>query len=743
MNFAVKIIFILAMVLLMAAPFLFEYLVFRRDRKNGISYKRFRIMIFAALYFVVATVLLLILRELLTWVGSWGLVRWILGVMSFEEVVKYSTKLYSAILVNIVVGIGFIAAQIFVRIGLKKKKIFKAADEAVSETLSLEARVLKFFNNETWFFVSKILGRFNIVLSAIYALMFILYQIPAVFSAEWIPYEFISSVFEAGYIYPVISLILLWEAYFFFEGVKHMDAECPELAELSLGDLSVSEVDIGGIDEYCRKEFDSYFACAVEKSGAENAEIVSEHEPVSEYIASSVENDERNAKTPKEVYINCMDKIVRSEKNILFKGAFFSEFSMYFLRYLSVTLAKGDNIVFICNDGEQIDAVYNYISQGFAEISSIYSEQTGVNFDHPIWRIAKAGGEQSAAEGDIDNSSILITTLGFICTDEFERDHNEFLHLIDTIIMVDTLNTVNAYSRLLSIFNTRLEHIIKTNSLKSKNGAVNKGFNIRFMSKPVRYFCFDDGHAPGLDKVLKNLLCAEFDSADAMAVNPSTLLRCYKYDAEPGKEGVRETVHFIESDEELGAMMNMAVLCLAKGAPNVTVFADGTIPFSNITESIASNMNSLGFVVDERNLRINKYFYNPDGYSVIIALDTKNNLPATIRKYNSMTTDKPSMVIVFSRPYLFRDFYVDNIDKYWERTTQERIPVVEGTKKDIAQKILIKANAGGISENEIIDLARKIPQLEKIAEEKDINSILRSVLEEFGLTQTESLDVYK
>ena len=289
---------------------------------------------------------------------------------------------------------------------------------------------------------------------------------------------------------------------------------------------------------------------------------------------------------------------------------------MYFLRYISTIIARGDNVVFVCNNDTQIDEVYEYIKTGLTEISSLYSKgfrQDAVDFDDPIWRVVKINGESDVIEeASIDDNSILITSLSYLCSTDFESEHKNFIHLLDTVVFVDTLKTVNTYNRQLTMLNTRLKHIIRNNALLSKNGNINASFGVRYMSKQVRYVCFDDTRTAGLDKVLKNMLAVEFDSVDSMHANPQTIVRCYNYEGRPDENGRRSCPQFFEAEEEIGALMNMAVLCLAKGASNVTVFAEDSIPYANIAETIAANMGKVCIKTDGSNIRLNKPFYNPD-----------------------------------------------------------------------------------------------------------------------------------
>ena len=747
--FIVKSFIILAMILLMASPFLMEYFSFTREKEKKISFRRTRMLVYALVYTFVITIVLNLIVSFFGWLEKLSFIVWLAGKFAFSTKVEYCTTLFVTIFINFGIGFLFWFIGRFVRIGYGKKDITKTNEKGEFTFFQkLERKFIKFFHNETWFFVARILKYLNILLSAAYAVIFVLYLITALFGAAWLPYEIIRNIFKAGYIYPTITLITLWQAYFFIEGIKRLEDECPELLYDGFDRKDKVKVDLEAIDEEVKRQFKDYYSCDVALSEAVEEELSStDHNPITEFIAKAIENDKRNPQIRREAYLDCLDKLVEGNSGLLINGNFFSEFSMYFLRYFSAVVARGDNVVFVCNNDSQIDSVYDYINRAFSEISSLYCKgfrDDAVDLDYPIWRAVKVSGEHNVVEeASVDENSILVTSLAYLCSNRFESEHSKFISLIDAVVFVDSLNTVNTYTRQLAVLNTRLKHLTKQNALASKNGKVSDMFRVRYMSRQIRYICFDDTRTPGLDKVLKNLLAVEFDSADAMTYNPSTIVRCYNYEGKVDEYGRRSYPQFFTSEEEVGAIMNMAVLCLAKGAGTVTVFADDVIPYGNLAETISANMGQISVKADGNNIRINKKFYNPDDYSVVIAMDSGNNLPATLRRYTSMVSDKPALIIVFSKPYMMRDYFMSDVNSMWRTSQLERIPVEEGTKKDIAQKIIVKANAGGISKTELMRLASSVPQFDEYVAKNDVNAVLRGVLQVFGVPQEDRIDLFK
>ena len=264
LTFILKLLLILLALFVLAVPFLMEYLRFFGDKAKKISYKRFRIVIFTLTYIVAVTVLLYVFKELLVALESTSFVQWLTNKLSLAGKTVYGAKVFVVILVNFAIGLGFVLLQNFVRIGLKKRREKKEEDQAEDgeklekeneKKQKLDALAIKIFHNETWFFVAKILKVFNLLLSAVYAVQMVLYLLPVLFGADWLPYDFISMLFEAGHIYPVLTLLGLWEAYFFLAGIERYEDECPDDEKEEESDEETDDIDLEQIDEELRRAF--------------------------------------------------------------------------------------------------------------------------------------------------------------------------------------------------------------------------------------------------------------------------------------------------------------------------------------------------------------------------------------------------------------------------------------------------------------------------------------------------------
>ena len=420
-------------------------------------------------------------------------------------------------------------------------------------------------------------------------------------------------------------------------------------------------------------------------------------------------------------------------------------------------------MVFVCNSREQVTTTNEYVEKAFTELYSLYyqnahSSEVEINFDHPLWKICAISGDDkdTVHHSRLDDCSVLITDLKYLSSSEFKLRQSDFAHLIDTVVFVDVMESVNRFPQQIVMFDTAVRNLRDLNELRAKNSSENRDgrrhvnpegrreFLVRYTSKQIKYVCFNDSRTPGLDKVLKNLLAVEFVSADAMEYTPNAIVCCYDYEGRPNEEGVRACPQRAQATEELGALVNMADIALYYGAGRVSLFAQSNIPYGDIIESVAANANHGLTARDKVNLFVNSPFYNPDDYRVIVAFDTNDNLPEMVRRYAAVAGDKPTLVMLFSRPYMFRDYYAENIEKLWKPEQIMRVPVEQSIKRSAIQKILVCAATGGITKTELYAVLKdyRIADYQKMVDADDLVGILREILVQCGKQRHDALQEY-
>lgn len=761
--FLLKILILLGLTALVAFPLFAEYLSFRKDKENKITYKRFRIFVYAAVYFIAITVVLVLLKDLLIWVKSWSVMQWLSSKITVSGRTEYALTVFGVMALNLGIGLLYRLILRLVRIGLKKKDLVtpKKKDGTYSWGQRCERAVLNFFYHEKWFFAARMLLFLCITLSALYTILFILNQIPIFFTADWLPYDFMVTLFDSLYFYPVLSLIPLCEAYYFLEGVRLLEEECPALLKEE-EQTAVTPFDPAQIHAECKKVFRDYYRCELNGPATAAALSSTDYHPLTEYVAQSVEHSQRNAHPRKEGYLRGLDAIIRNDiaeveegaekgtSGVIVNGGFFTGFSTYFLRYVTAILSRGDNVVFVCNSREQVQTTAEYVEKAFTELYSLYyrGADKRFSFDHPLWKICAISGDDTDTmdRSRLDDCSVLVTDLKYLSSAEFKLRQSDFAHLIDTVVFVDVLESVTCHADRMVMFDTAVRNLRDLNELRAKNSSENRSqsrhvsavshreFLVRYTSKQIKYVCFNDSRTPGLDKVLTNLLAVEFTSTDAMEYSSSAIVCCYNYEGRPNADGVRVCPQLAKTTEEMGVLVNMADFALAFGAGGVSLFAERGVPYADISESLSANANHGLLAREHHNLRINAPHYNPDDYRVVVAFDADDNLPAAVRRYAATVGDKPTLVMLFSRPYMLRDYYAENIESLWKPEQIVQVPVEQSVKRSAIQKILVCAASGGITATELFAILKehRIEEYREMAETGDLMGILREILVQCG-----------
>ncbi len=773
----IKSLIILALAFLPMLPLLLEYWEFKRDIKNKMSHKRLRLLIFLLIYIIAVTIFLHLQSEFLLWLSSLSFVQWLADKLSVLARAGYCAQVFAVIIINVGIGFAYRILQYFVRPGLKGKDLSTPKkDGEFSLAQKIERKIIFFFYREMYYMVGKIILSFALSLSIAYMLLFVFAQLPAVFKADWIPYYTLQTMITEGNMYPLLTLLGLWGIGWFLEGINQIDKECPDLLGKAAAPVD-EEVNLDAVDRACQSEYKDFFAGsprsggkgtkrengvqsrpenapvpAVHGSASANAPAVSapagdSHTFMAASIGQAIEHDTRLPQKGQELYMRCLDLIyTHQDKGFIINGSFFSGFSMYFFRYLSMIAARGDHIAIVCSSDSQLDTMERFVRDGFEKLGSLYGSEgaaADMGFEDTIWQIVKIGDDYNALDRTrINDASILITTLPYLCSREFEENSVSFIHLLDTVVFADMLQTVNLFADQLSALNIRFLNIIENNANKAKSTEKNRGFRIRYKSKRIRYIGFDDSRIPGLDKVLKNLLSVDFESADIMEYNPDAMVRFYRVEPKADDSGEMVFPQLLNTREKLGAVVNMAITAAAAGAKVINIYEGGSVPFGNYSESLAANMGQVSKLYGDVKITVNDHYYDQNRYSVAVVFDENNNLPETMRRYSALLGNEKMLLMIFSRSYLFRDYYIDKIGELWEGTQYTRIPVSEATVKDIARRILVKADSGGITREELLLLCRGVPAFQEATDTEDINSILRTVLKIFGISSQDYVNIY-
>lgn len=262
-----RIVLMLLCVVLTAVPMLIEYLRFRSDKVHKITHRRFRTAVFSLVYATAVTLVLYFLKEIPLFFQKIPVIPWIVNRIAPAAQTVYLTEVLAVVLLNTAIGLLFGCAQSFVRIGLKKKDLSKAnrKNNTFSFLRKAERKIIRQFHTETWFFVGQILKWFALIMTVFYSLQYALWLLPGLFEAGWIPYQWISSLFEAGYLFPMITLLPLFEWYYFLEGIRLLETECPEFFRKKTAEEERKQDFLEKLNRDVKSTYESHYMNGTEK----------------------------------------------------------------------------------------------------------------------------------------------------------------------------------------------------------------------------------------------------------------------------------------------------------------------------------------------------------------------------------------------------------------------------------------------------------------------------------------------
>lgn len=261
-----KIIFTFTTVFFAALPFVFEYHTYLKDKEKKTANRRFRIMCFTMIYVAALTLALCALRDVITAVGGLSAISWLAAKLALPVRAAFFSDVAAALLVNFAIGFLFRLLLRLVRIGMGKRSLSEGEKTggAFSFAQKVEIKIIKLFRKDVWVSAANILKKLSIVLSTAYVCLYVVFQLIALFEADWIPFSFPSLLFNAGTKYPVIALLVLWESFFFLDGINEDIDKCPEPVQSEFKKSDEDESDIETIDEEIRNVFGAFYACDVD-----------------------------------------------------------------------------------------------------------------------------------------------------------------------------------------------------------------------------------------------------------------------------------------------------------------------------------------------------------------------------------------------------------------------------------------------------------------------------------------------
>lgn len=261
------------------------------------------------------------------------------------------------------------------------------------------------------------------ILSAFYILGIIFLEFMIFFPVDWVSYEAMYNFMKAVYLWPSITMIILYEILYYLSGNEAVESE--KIAE-----------------DMFSNRLNGDFKHKKNLNKNQPNDMMSEN-PIINSIARKI--SEAGGQVDYN-FIQHLSQIINKD-NMVIDVTIDSEFGEYLYRYLNVVLSKGEKVLFICPDIQH------------AQKLCIYTEERlrFINGFSPVWKTKVINETKFSGQFDVD---LLFVTPQFACDDKYFN--LSFFDNLSLVIVSNATEIVVRSNAILSLLNLKLKSKTKS-----------------------------------------------------------------------------------------------------------------------------------------------------------------------------------------------------------------------------------------------------------------------------------------
>jgi len=510
---------------------------------------------------------------------------------------------------------------------------------------------------------------FLCLVSVLYLAVCLVILLPVFFSFSKLPgfYNISLWLVNNTYLYPIISLVFLFEVLWFIGG-EHKKPEEVEAPFVTFADglQEESRTDLLKVrkalmdkyaEDYNIKNFET------ELMSGKGVYDISEKKQAIQNIAKSIRAGKGTVNGD---YMQSVEYMFNG-KHVLFDSSLYSSLGEYIIHYLFVKLSFGTRVLFICKDEKEIENAASYLGDGFRRL-------TGVS--QILWRICSFEKLHEGEHPDI----LLLTPEQFLERSLFV-DGKSFFEELEDVFVLDADKILSANNYYCLIMAKKLE---KATSF-SQAGQADSSLAVSD-GKHIRYRFFSDGHILALGNSIRQF----FNLEDAPLESFHSFGMASKNEVYIWHTGVSSALYVDNGANQVALEVQIAKDARNLGIKNINLVSETTVYSSQINE-----IN--GLTINHCDLSD-----NPVGY--VVVADDMFNLPNAIYSYSRYTGRKASVLHVVSKPYLLRDYFTAKAENYVSRFELIGKTMCEHAVAKKANTIILLCDAvNGIEQSAFID----------------------------------------
>lgn len=532
--------------------------------------------------------------------------------------------------------------------------------------------------------VGKVFGYAASVLTFLYLAGLLFCMLPIVNQFGWFPYDIMQQVLTYVFAWPAVSLVLLREVGYYLDGLPVEMEEEKELISCSAPE-SEAHANYASLADYYEKQFPERFVACLQAPSfpVENhpTELKSD---LARAMMERLKQEQLSGSTHiSQAVMDCVTALPERE-NALIDSVLSAELGDCLMLYLNVLLARGENLLVLCEDEDACNDVRDYVTEKLSKI----------NMFAPVW-IVRSIGEAYAA-GDCD---VLVLTPQAVMDSHVQHAQSSFFKHLTTVLMVNGSRLVSEMGGLLTLVSAYLA---------------------RGKRVPLQYICLCNGISGELRITLEQLLSPgrEFKPYECFKSDETNHILLWNYEAASKAENyLAQQNLFGEAMDHayLGVMLPFAFAAVKRDVADISLMGK-EVPAKELIRTIQASFSQMrqyfgsGFSLNSLTDKLAFNRIDADNPFVIV-LDETCNLPMTLRNYCRQVGKETSMVHIVSKPYMLRDYFSAHAAGYLlDRKKAEMFaPILTDTHKMMAVKLIADAAApGGLAEEKLRACIRPI-----------------------------------
>lgn len=522
------------------------------------------------------------------------------------------------------------------------------------------------------------------ILACVYLACLCFCLLPLMNQYGWFPYAWVQQALVYVYVWPAISLVLLKEIAYYLDGMplQHLGDEA--LISCSSPE-KMERADYSQLAEHYEKQFPERFVASLHAPVFPVDERPAE--PKSDLARAILQRlKEEQLSTNTQISQSVMDCVTAlpERENALIDSVLSAEMGDCLMLYLNVLLARGENLLVLCEDEDACNEVRDYVTEKLAKI----------NLFAPVW-IVKSVGEAYAV-GDCD---VLVLTPQAVMNSHVQHARSSFFRHLTTVLMVNGSRLVSEMGGLLTVVS---------------------GYLAREKAQPIQYICLCNGISGELRTTLEQVLSPgrAFRPYECFKSNESNRILLWNYEAASGAANPRaqqNLFHEAMDHAYLGVMAPLAFVGAQKGVNSISLMGK-EVPSRELISVLQASFSQMrqyfGSQLTLNELTDRLAFNRIDAANpFVVALDETFNLPMVLRNYCRQMGRETSMVHIVSKPYMLRDYFSAHAAAYLKDRKKAEMfaPILTDTRKMLAIKLIADAAApGGVEEEKMVSCMRSI-----------------------------------